>query len=55
MTSGALLNYRVSWVKEAGFDKFPTNFDDYLKLCKALKRMESDVAADLTKKVVRHS
>src|SRR5689334_3354144 len=36
--SGALLNYRISWVKEAGFDKFPTKFDDYLKLCKALKK-----------------
>ena len=35
---GALLNYRVSWVKEAGFDKFPTNFDDYLKLCQALQK-----------------
>jgi multiple sugar transport system substrate-binding protein len=37
--SGALLNYRVSWVKEAGFDKFPTNFDDYLKLCQALQKI----------------
>jgi multiple sugar transport system substrate-binding protein len=36
--SGALLNYRTSWVKEAGFSKFPTGFDDYLKLCKALKK-----------------
>jgi multiple sugar transport system substrate-binding protein len=36
--SGALLTHRVSWVKEAGFDKFPTNFDDYLKLCQALQK-----------------
>ena len=35
---GALLNYRVSWVKEAGFDKYPTNFDDHLKLCQALQK-----------------
>jgi multiple sugar transport system substrate-binding protein len=28
----------VSWVKEAGFDKFPTNFDDYLRLCQALQK-----------------
>jgi multiple sugar transport system substrate-binding protein len=35
---GALLNYRISWVKEAGFDKFPSNFDDYLKLCQALQK-----------------
>lgn len=35
---GALINYRVSWVKEAGFDKVPTNFDDYLKLCQALQK-----------------
>ena len=37
--SGALLNYRVSWVKEAGFEKFPTNFDDYLRLCQALQKI----------------
>ena len=35
---GALINYRVSWVKEAGFDKMPTNFDDHLKLCQALQK-----------------
>jgi multiple sugar transport system substrate-binding protein len=35
---GALLNYRVSWVREAGFERFPTDFDGYLKLCKALKK-----------------
>lgn len=33
----------------------PYTTKDLSKLCKALKRMESDVAADLTKKVVRHS
>jgi len=36
--SGALINYRKSWVREAGFDTFPTNFNDYLKLCKALQK-----------------
>ncbi|MCC7276535.1 MAG: extracellular solute-binding protein [Alphaproteobacteria bacterium] len=36
--SGALLNYRKSWVKEAGFDKFPTDFENYLKLCQNLKK-----------------
>ena len=35
---GALINYRVSWIKEAGYDKVPTNFDDYLKLCQALQK-----------------
>ncbi len=35
---GALINYRVSWVKEAGFDKIPTNFPDYLRLCQALQK-----------------
>ncbi|HUF21610.1 MAG TPA: ABC transporter substrate-binding protein [Burkholderiales bacterium] len=35
---GALLNYRISWTKEAGFDKFPTDFDSYLKLCKQLSK-----------------
>jgi multiple sugar transport system substrate-binding protein len=36
--SGALLNYRRSWVKEAGFDKVPGDFEGYLKLCKALQK-----------------
>ena len=35
---GALINYRISWLKEAGYDKVPTNFDDYLKLCQALQK-----------------
>jgi multiple sugar transport system substrate-binding protein len=30
-------NYRVSWMKEAGFDKFPDKIPEFLKLCKALK------------------
>lgn len=37
--SGALLNYRISWVKEAGFSGVPTNFDDYLKLCQGLQKI----------------
>src|SRR4051794_4628890 len=36
---GALLNYRTQWVKEAGFDKFPEDFDSYLKLCQGLKKI----------------
>jgi multiple sugar transport system substrate-binding protein len=35
--SGSLIVYRESMVKAAGFDKFPTNNDDFLKLYKALK------------------
>jgi multiple sugar transport system substrate-binding protein len=35
---GALLNYRISWVKEAGFAGIPNNFDDYLKLAQALSK-----------------
>jgi multiple sugar transport system substrate-binding protein len=34
---GNYINYRVSWVKEAGFDKFPTDMDGFMKLAKALK------------------
>jgi multiple sugar transport system substrate-binding protein len=30
-------NYRVSWMKEAGFEKFPDKIPEFLKLCKALK------------------
>lgn len=32
------LNHRVSWVKEAGFEKFPATTDDFLKLARALKQ-----------------
>ena len=31
-------NYRVSWVKEAGFDKIPNDLQQFLTLCKALKK-----------------
>ncbi|MFI5015090.1 MAG: ABC transporter substrate-binding protein [Hyphomicrobiales bacterium] len=37
--SGGPAVYRISWVKEAGFDKFPTNLDDFLKLCRKLKEI----------------
>lgn len=36
---GVLPNYRVSWAKEAGFDKFPTDADGFLKLCQGLHRI----------------
>src|SRR4030095_3805782 len=35
--SGSLIVYRQSMVKAAGFDTFPKNTDDFLKLYKALK------------------
>ena len=35
--SGTLMVYRESLVKAAGFDTFPKNTDDFLKLMKALK------------------
>jgi multiple sugar transport system substrate-binding protein len=38
---GATINYRVSWVREAGFDpdpaRFPKTTDEFLRLCRALK------------------
>ncbi len=38
---GATLNYRESWVKDAGFDpdpaKFPKTMDEFLRLARALK------------------
>jgi len=37
--SGGPAVYRISWVKEAGFDKFPTNHADLLKLCRKLKEI----------------
>ena len=35
---GALLNYRISWLKEAGYDSVPSDFDNYLKMCRALAK-----------------
>jgi len=37
------LNYRISWMKEAGFDKFPDKTDGFLKLAKALKEKNHPV------------
>lgn len=34
---GLTINFRESWVKEAGWEQFPTKTDDFLKLCKKLK------------------
>lgn len=31
------MNYRVSWMKEAGFEKFPDKIPEFIKLSKALK------------------
>jgi len=35
--SGNLINYRISMVQNAGFDAFPDNTDDFLKLMQKLK------------------
>jgi multiple sugar transport system substrate-binding protein len=37
---GVMPNYRISWVKQAGFDKFPTDTDGFLKLCQELKKAD---------------
>ncbi len=34
---GSCTNYRVSWVREAGFETFPTDIDGLMRLAKALK------------------
>lgn len=36
--SGGTMVYREKWVREAGFEKFPTDFPGYLELCRALKK-----------------
>jgi multiple sugar transport system substrate-binding protein len=37
--SGQCLAYRKSYLEQAGFKEFPKNFDDYLKLAAALKKI----------------
>jgi len=34
---GLCINYRESWVREAGYEKPPDRVDEFLKLCKKLK------------------
>jgi multiple sugar transport system substrate-binding protein len=36
-TTGPVV-YRISWVKEAGFDAIPNDLQDFLKLCQNLKK-----------------
>jgi multiple sugar transport system substrate-binding protein len=36
---GSLLNYRISWMHQAGFASFPKDTDGLLKLCQGLKRI----------------
>lgn len=36
--NGNLPNYRVSWLKEAGFDAFPKDTDSFLRMCQALQK-----------------
>jgi multiple sugar transport system substrate-binding protein len=36
-SAGICINYRPSWVKEAGFEKMPDDLEGFLKCCKALK------------------
>lgn len=36
---GNYINYRKSWIKEAGFDKFPETTDDFMKLSAELKKI----------------
>ena len=36
--SGGPAVYRESWVKEAGFDTFPTTMDGFLDMCRKLKK-----------------
>ncbi len=35
---GAAVVYRESWIKQAGFDAIPKDYDNFLKLCRALKK-----------------
>ncbi|MBV9653730.1 MAG: extracellular solute-binding protein, partial [Acetobacteraceae bacterium] len=37
--AGGPCNYRISWVKQAGFDAIPDDLDQFLTLCRKLKEM----------------
>lgn len=36
---GVLPTYRISWMNDAGFEKFPTDNDRFLKLCQQLQKI----------------
>ncbi|HYZ21524.1 MAG TPA: extracellular solute-binding protein, partial [Rhodopila sp.] len=36
---GSLLNYRISWMQQAGFGTFPATTDGLLKLCQGLRKI----------------
>jgi multiple sugar transport system substrate-binding protein len=36
--AGNAMNYRTSWIQEAGFDTFPEDTDGFLKMAQALKK-----------------
>jgi multiple sugar transport system substrate-binding protein len=36
---GSAINYRQSWLEDAGFERFPTTTDDLLKLSQELKKL----------------
>lgn len=36
-SAGICINYRVSWVQEAGFEKVPGDIEGFIKCCKGLK------------------
>jgi multiple sugar transport system substrate-binding protein len=36
---GGTMNYRVSAMRQAGFEKFPTDMDGFLKLCQGLRKI----------------
>jgi len=36
---GGCINYRKSWLKEAGFDEMPGDTDGFLKVCQGLKKV----------------
>jgi multiple sugar transport system substrate-binding protein len=36
---GSLMNYRISWMHQAGFESFPKDTDGFLKLCQGLHRI----------------
>jgi multiple sugar transport system substrate-binding protein len=42
-TPGACINYRISHVQAAGFDKPPNDFPGFLKMCQALKEKGTPV------------
>jgi multiple sugar transport system substrate-binding protein len=45
--NGNFMSYRISWLEQAGFDRFPANLEDFMRLAKQLKKINHPIGLPL--------